>query len=129
MPEKMREGSSSYLVSLLKGMVLCFAILVVASLILGVLSSMDVIQEELANQILLVINYIAIFIGGIFTARKVDTRGWLNGGLVGLLYMVVVVIIGMQIVSIAIGFQMLLRIVSGFITGALGGVIGVNIKY
>lgn len=128
MPEKNREGAPSLITVMLKGMVLCFALLIVVSILLGFLSSLDAIQEELANKLLLITNYVAIFGGGIYTAWKVDSRGWFNGGVVGLFYMVVVVIIGSQVIEVSFGFEMILRVLSGFITGAIGGVIGVNIK-
>lgn len=115
--------------AILRGLIGSFIILIAASLILGILFSiMDTLVEEVANRILLVLNYAAIFGGGIYTARKTCTKGWLNGGLVGLLYMVVVLTLGSQYAENVTFLEILLRVLSGFIAGAIGGVLGVNLR-
>lgn len=115
--------------AILKGLVACFAFLIVMSLILGFIFSVnDSVREEAMDRVLMVVNYTAIFIGGIMGARLAQTKGWLHGGLVGIIYMVIVIFIGSRYISVAFGLEIFLRITSGFLTGVLGGVVGVNLK-
>jgi putative membrane protein (TIGR04086 family) len=115
--------------AILKGLVSCFAFLIILSLILGFFFSRnDSMAEDVMNRALMIINYTAIFSGGIMGARWSQTKGWLHGGLVGLIYMVIIVFIGSRYVSFAVGLEVMLRVISGFLTGALGGVLGVNLK-
>lgn len=124
-----RNPSALQITAILKGLVFCFAFLIVASLIMGIVVSIaDDMREDTTNRILMVVNYVAIFAGGLFTARLVYRKGWLNGGIVGLIYMVIVVFIGSQFVEVQFGLEIVLRLLSGFLAGAVGGVFGVNLK-
>lgn len=128
MQDQQHDGALQ-LTAILKGLVSCFALLIIMSLVLGFIFSVnESVSEDAMNRSLMVVNYTAIFIGGIMGARWAQTKGWLHGGLVGLVYMAIVVFIGSRYVSVAIGLEIMLRIVSGFLTGALGGVLGVNLK-
>lgn len=114
--------------SVLKGLVCSFAILVITSIILGFFFSIfNALNEEVISRILLVINYVAIFVGGIYSARASYRKGWLIGGFVGLLYMLIILILGLRWVEISFSLDLILRIVSGFIAGAIGGIIGINL--
>lgn len=114
--------------SILKGLVCSFAILVITSIILGFFFSIfNALNEEVISRILLVINYVAIFVGGIYSARSSYRKGWLIGGFVGLLYMLIILILGLRWVEISFSLDLILRIVSGFIAGAIGGIIGINL--
>ena len=117
------------LAAILKGLIVSLIILILSVIILGILYSIfNVFHDELLSRILLVVNYLAIFGGGIFTARNAHNKGWLNGGLVGLLYMLLILFFGAQVIAIDFGLDILLRVISGFLAGAVGGIIGVNIK-
>ncbi|AZR72446.1 hypothetical protein BBF96_03030 [Anoxybacter fermentans] len=129
MPDKGQDSGQIQLTAILKGLICSFIILIITSIILGFLFSMiNVLSEDLINRILLAINYAAIFIGGIYTAREASCKGWLNGGLMGFCYMFIIMILGVQLVGIGLNLEVLLRIMSGFLAGAVGGVIGVNLK-
>lgn len=115
--------------SILRGLVCSFAILVVFSIILGFFFSMfNALNEEVISRILLVINYVAIFIGGLNSARASYRKGWLTGGFVGLLYMLIILVLGLRWVEVSLSLDLILRIISGFIAGAIGGIIGINLK-
>ena len=129
MPGRMRDPGTLNLTAILKGLIVSFAILIIASIILGTLFSIiESMSGEFVNRSLLVMNYLSIFIGGLVTARSARAKGWLNGGVVGLGYMLIIVIVGSQMVTIGFSLDIILRICSGFIAGGVGGAIGVNIN-
>ncbi len=130
MSEKVGNQNSIQITAILKGLICSFVILVVGSIILGFLFSLiNSMDDSLMNRILLLINYLAVFFGGIYAARKTDYKGWLHGGLVGFMYMLIILMLGTRYVEMNFNLEMILRILSGFLAGGIGGMIGVNIKY
>ncbi len=128
MPGTLNNERAFHFSSILKGLVCSFLILIISSIILGFLFSIfNALNEEVISRILLVMNYAAIFAGGIYAARISRQKGWLTGGLVGLMYMILILILGAQWVEVAFSLDLLLRIISGFIAGAVGGIIGINL--
>lgn len=74
-----------------------------------------------------VIHCIAIFFGGILGSRAAAERGWYYGGMVGLLYAVIMVCIGLIVYdTFAIDANGLFRILLMSLIGSFGGIIGVN---
>lgn len=78
------------------------------------------------NKIMFVINYGVVFIGGIIAAYTSQSRGWLNGGLVGLSYTIVLIIIGSLVTSFVFSSSMVLKILIICLISSLGGIIGIN---
>ncbi|MFW6281863.1 MAG: TIGR04086 family membrane protein [bacterium] len=69
---------------------------------------------------------IILFIIGLYVARRVDRNGWLNGGLAGLIFMIILILIGT--ITMPISLTKIILIVSiGLITGSIGGIIGKNL--
>ena len=112
---------------ILQGVVFSFALLLVGSLLLGIAVNFSTLAVDFSLNFLFILSYVAVFLGGIIAAYKVENNGWLNGGLVGLFYMVLIVVVGSlwhtPVVSLSLGGRLLLAcLVSG-----LGGMIGINI--
>jgi putative membrane protein (TIGR04086 family) len=60
---------------------------------------------------------------------KVEARGWLNGALVGLIYMVILFLLSLLFkTGISFDRVIVFRLFMGFVIGALSGVIGINLK-
>ena len=84
------------------------------------------ITSTTTNNIMFVINYGVVFIGGIIAAYSSQSRGWLNGGLVGLSYVMILIIIGGFITSFVFSGSLVLKILIICLISSLGGVIGIN---
>lgn len=127
---KYNKGNNiNYPVTLTKGVLLSFIITLVLILILALVLTYTSISEgimPIANSIIMMIS---IIIGSVYMSLKVNKLGWLNGGAIGLLYIIFLVLFG-NLFSDA--FQMdiyiILRGVIALITGAVGGMIGINLK-
>ena len=75
-----------------------------------------------------VISAISILFGGVRIAKEVDSMGWLHGGLVGFLYMGILVILSFLILpSFSFGWSIAVDLFLGFIVGVLAGILGVNL--
>lgn len=72
---------------------------------------------------------ISIVIASVYVALKVDKNGWLYGALTGLLYIIILTIISMiAIGGFSLNQILISRILMGLIAGAIGGILGINIK-
>lgn len=77
------------------------------------------------NTILLIENIIIITYLGFYVARNVDHNGWLNGGLSGLIYIILLILIGTISMPISLGNIIVMALI-GLIIGSIGGIIGIN---
>ncbi len=78
------------------------------------------------NTVLITENILILLLVGFYIARRVDKNGWLNGGLGGLVYMVIIILLGTISMPISIWYILLLSII-GLIVGSIGGIIGINL--
>ena len=119
----------NYPITLLKGVVLSFS----TTLILIVLMSIILTYSNLSEGVIPVVNSIimilSIALGSIYMSLKVKKNGWLNGAVVGLLYIIILIIIGSIFIdTFKLDSFILLRSVISIITGIVGGMIGINLR-
>lgn len=121
-----KKFSISYI---LKGLVLAFLFSLVCFLILSIVLSLTSISENIIKPSSYIVMIVSIVIAGIYVAMKVDKNGWLYGSITGLLYIIILTIISMIVIG---GFSLnqilISRVLIGIIAGAIGGILGINIK-
>ncbi|MDQ7792832.1 MAG: TIGR04086 family membrane protein [bacterium] len=115
--------------SILVGIAAAYAFAVVAAALIGFIMFRIRIPDPTVTVIMSVVSYAGMAAGGLFGARHAGTLGWAHGGLTGLGY----VIIGLVLASLLLpGSQALVpsmaRLGLGFALGAIGGTVGVNIS-
>ena len=71
---------------------------------------------------------VSILAGGVASGRRSDSRGWYHGGMLGLVYSVIILIIAFLAYDQGFSMQTLYVTLLTFASGALGGIIGVNTK-
>ncbi|MCZ8514614.1 TIGR04086 family membrane protein [Paenibacillus filicis] len=76
----------------------------------------------------LTIHGIAMLLGGIMSGKRSSSRGWYHGGLLGLVYTGAIWMIGFLAFDNGFTKEMLVLAGLAFVMGALGGIIGVNLK-
>ena len=74
------------------------------------------------------VSLISVFAGAAYSTRKLRVKGWLNGGLLGLVYLAGLIILGKILLP---GFHLdityLTKIILAFSAGAAGGIFGINL--
>jgi len=66
-------------------------------------------------------------ISGIQATKNSEGLGWLHGGMIGLIYVAILIIISLfTMPSISFGLGSLIDLALGFIVGTIAGVLGVN---
>jgi putative membrane protein (TIGR04086 family) len=85
------------------------------------------LPEPLLPTIMGAVNLVALVCGGYFAGRRAEAMGWLNGGLAGLLYTLLLIGLGAFFFPGPTAvLAVLRRIVVAFVLGALGGTVGIN---
>ena len=117
------------IIRIIKGSVFSILITLILLFIYAILLTSTNIPESTMSVVVITITGISILIGSSISSFKIKKRGIVNGGLVGLIYILTIYIIS----SIAKGnfgitINSIILIASAIIAGMLGGIIGVNIK-
>ncbi|WP_135555019.1 TIGR04086 family membrane protein [Paenibacillus cymbidii] len=95
---------------------------IVASLLLLATSQ----QEDELPVYAYVIHVLSLLLGGYAAGKRAGRRGWYYGGVLGVLYALVVWLVAFLGYDRGLDAQSLLFIGIAFLSGALGGMFGVN---
>lgn len=123
-----RSEISKNVINIVVGSVLALIITLLALLIFSALLTYTDVKENTIKPVIIVITAISILIGSGFSTRKIKKKGLINGGVVGLIYVMTIYLLSSITGS---GFELnmysIMMIVAGTIAGVLGGIIGVNL--
>ena len=112
-----------------KACVIPFIITLLALLIISIITLFSQVDYQGAYIALFVISVLCMFIAGFMASKVSGTRGWLNGAIAGLVYTVLPTLIAMLALdSFYLGLNTVIMLAVGFITGAMGGIVGINIR-
>ena len=76
-----------------------------------------------------IIMAISITIASIYISIKREQKGWLNGAAIGLIYILLMVLLNIGLVDdFVLNKYVLIKGGIALVTGAIGGMIGVNLK-
>lgn len=115
--------------TILKGVLIAYLITLVIFLIFAVVITYTQFPESAIPTVVVVTTILSVIIAGTRVARKAKNRGWLNGAVAGMVYMIILYIIS----SLALtGFQfdryVVYMFIMGLLAGAFGGIVGINLK-
>ncbi len=114
---------------IVKGVVLAISLSLILLLIFAVLLTYTNISEDTMIPVVMTIVGISILIGSTICARKIKKNGIVNGGLVGLIYVLLLYLISsLCLVGFSLTINSFVMLIVGLITGMLGGIIGVNLN-
>lgn len=113
---------------LLAGLLLIWVVVIAGSMLVTFLLRWTSVQESSLPLFTYGINGVALIGGGWLAGRKSKRKGWLYGGMAGLLYALIVWMIAFLAFDTSMRLNPLLFAVGAFGLSALGGVVGVNSK-
>ncbi|MGM0502042.1 MAG: TIGR04086 family membrane protein [Bacillota bacterium] len=111
---------------ILLGVSVSVVLFLVVLIVLGLVVNFMNISSETANRIMFLTNYAVVFIGGLIAAYSSKNKGWLNGTLVGMIYIILVLLLGHFSTAVVFSSGLVLRITIACLISALGGMIGIN---
>lgn len=109
----------------LRGIGFSLALTALSLIATSILISTTGLTETAARWIMVAAGSVAVLFGSSQTAKSIGKSGWLNGGITGLAYAVVLLILAI-LLDMGLTAYSLITLAGGFILGALGGVLGVN---
>jgi putative membrane protein (TIGR04086 family) len=125
-PEK--DTTIHELLVILKASLLAVIITLICFVIFALVMKLANLQETIIPPVNQAIRILSIAIGGVFASRASRKKGWLKGGLTGLLYIIWSFIIsGLFDGKYIFNTLLLSDLLLGAVVGAVGGIIGINI--
>jgi len=112
----------------LSGLVYSFLWLGAGAIVLSLLLAFMGMKEESVSGSVYPVHALAVLMGGMVSGRRAGSRGWYHGGMMGLVYGLIVALIGFLGFDAETGLALLWIIFVSFGAGAVGGMIGVNLK-
>jgi putative membrane protein (TIGR04086 family) len=113
---------------IIKGVFNAYLFTIVLFLILALVMYFTKVPESIISKAVVVISAVSILLAGVGITKDIESMGWLHGGLVGFLYMGILVILSFLIMpSFSFGWNIAMDLFLGFLAGVLAGILGVNL--
>jgi len=110
-----------------KGILYAYFMSLVVFLIVSALVQYTSLTDAILPYIAYATALIAIFIGAAYVTKNMQSRGWLNGGITGLVYLTGLLVFALILIPefrVDIGYFS--KAILAFATGAAGGIFGIN---
>lgn len=123
-PHSLWGGAALFL---LKGTALALLFSVVMLFIAALLLYFTALPEKTTPYMVFAISLLAILTGSSYACKRIGVRGWLYGGIVGVIYVLLVLISGLIFLDdFGVAWNFITKLFLGFVFGAAGGMWGVN---
>ena len=117
---------TSALVAVIKAVV----ITAIAFLLLAAFVTYGNVSAQAQSGCITAATVLSVLLAGLSTARKGKGAGWLSGLLAGVIYMLIMLLAGyLMFGSFAFGSDTLKMLAVAAVSGIVGGIIGVNIRF
>lgn len=114
---------------ILRGILVSYLITIPLLFIFALILTNTNFPEKYTDTAVTLTTIISILVAGSSVTRGARNKGWLNGGLVGLIYMLVLYLVSSIVFkNFCIDRHVLTMLLIGILTGAIGGIIGINLR-
>lgn len=122
-------NESMGLIAVLKGILAAYIITIPAFMLFALILANTEFPQKLITPAVVITTVISVLTAGSVSTRGLKNKGWLNGSIVGFVYMLILYLLSSLIYrNFAIDNYVVTMTVIGILTGAIGGIIGINIK-
>lgn len=124
-----RSASPLSLISVLKALMVSYGFTFVVFTIFALLITYTPLPDSIMGAVVFVTMVLSVMIAGFMVGKRASSRGWLNGAVGGLLHVFILYIIGaMFVTGLVFDSHVAVLLLIGFLSGAFGGIVGINIK-
>jgi putative membrane protein (TIGR04086 family) len=113
---------------MLSGLLYAFITMGLAALAASVILIMGDQGEEVLPVYAYVIHGVSALFGSFVAGRRSGHKGWYFGGLLGVIYSVIVLLVGFLSFDRGVDMSTLYFAAGAFVVGAIGGIMGVNTR-
>jgi putative membrane protein (TIGR04086 family) len=125
MNSKKNVNSIKYLA---KGLLIAFILSIIFVIIISLLLRFTNLGESKVSLLNNIAMILCIVSASVYTSIKVKENGWLNGGLIGFFYYLIIIFLNVVFLrTLDTNVLMLTKLVLSTVTGIIGGIIGINI--
>ena len=116
-------------INILKGLLVCYIVTIVFILIFSALLTYTKVKENSIPMLNTITMISSISLGAIYSTIKIKEKGWLHGGIVGILYYVVLLILNYTFAKpFTMDIYSMSKLLISLGAGGIGGMIGINLK-
>ncbi len=126
--EECNIESKSLGTAVLYGVIFIFVFAAISSLIFSLILRFTSVQEASLQYIVTAMSFIGLFGGGFLSGGKGKQKGWLIGGLTGLIYTLIVFLFQYLGYDRLFDVQQLIYYICYTLIAMMGGILGVNIS-
>lgn len=126
----MKEGIKlENIKNIFKGVSISIIVTLIYLLIFSVILTYTNVGENTIAPVVIVVTALSILCGSSISTKNIKKNGMINGGLIGLVYLLILYMISSILNwKFSLNMQSLIMILVGTAFGVLGGIIGVNRK-
>lgn len=112
-----------------KGIAIAMGLSLIMILVLSIILSFSSVSENVIMPAVIFISAFSILLGSFMIAKKIQNKGIVYGSVLGFVYMFILYLISSTLnVDFSLGLNSLVMISFGIVGGAIGGILGVNLK-
>lgn len=111
-----------------KGVMRAFFVTLIILLVLSLISANFEVSEGIRSSGLLITTLLSVVYGSIYASKKTAHKGWLNGFLVAVSYMIIfyiIAVLGGR--DLTLNLNDFFRVLLAIVVGTLSGMLGINI--
>lgn len=115
--------------TVLKSIIISYLFTFLVFAVVSAVITYTAFPEKHIDTVVLITTILSIVISGMIVSAGARANGWLNGGIGGCFYMLVLWALGMVFSNgTPMSKSKIFMLMLGFILGAVGGIIGINMK-
>lgn len=123
----MESSSNKFIKKIFKGVLISLVVSFVLLAIFAIVLTYTSVSENTIVPVIIVATGISILVGTILESRKIVKNGIWLGGIIGLIYVLILYIISSLLnADFSINIQSFILILVAIFSGMIGGIIGVN---
>lgn len=127
--DNITKDKDSNIIKIIKGSIISIIISLLFLTVYAILLSTTNISEDSMETIVIIISGISILIGSSLSTKKLKKQGMINGGIVGLIYMMFLYLLSSIILmNFKMNLNTIIMLATGILAGMIGGIIGINMK-
>ncbi|PYE49513.1 TIGR04086 family membrane protein [Paenibacillus barcinonensis] len=111
---------------ILSGLCHAFVWMFIGAFILSFFLWMSDMREQDLSTYTYVVHGLSLLMGGFIAGKRSGEKGWYYGGLTGIVYGLLVLLIGFLALDASFNWRDSLQLLSAFVLAAFGGIFGVN---
>lgn len=128
MSENISENGNN-IKRIIKGSIFSIVITLIGLLVYSIILSYTSISEGTMPATIIIITAVSILIGSTISTSNIKKNGIVNGVLVGIIYIAIIYLISSIVTgNFLLNTNSIIMVIASTLTGALGGIIGVNKK-